>query len=147
MWDIDEIAAIIGGIHRSLAGFQDIRTVFGQLREVFFGTEHKHAAVPVVLPGGEVDLGALAVRLLHEAGHLVRGVGAVGERHAALDVAVAGFRGVRHDTEGDREAHIPPHHYLPGFQKFAVGAPDTVGDVLVQFLTQFTTDVISLKTS
>ncbi|CAM7218459.1 hypothetical protein ESCOMA182M1_22515 [Escherichia coli] len=106
MWDIDEIAAIIGGIHRSLAGFQDIRTVFGQLREVFFGTEHKHATVPVVLPGGEVDLGALAVRLLHEAGHLVRGVGAVGEGHAALDVAVASFRGVRHDTEGDQMAFI-----------------------------------------
>ena len=80
MWDIDEIAAIIGGIHRSLAGFQDIRTVFGQLDEVFLGAEHKHAAVPVVLPGGEVSLGALAIRLLHKAGHLVRGMGTIAER-------------------------------------------------------------------
>lgn len=33
-------------------------------------------------------------------------MGAVGEGHAALDVAVAGFRGVRHDTEGDQMAFI-----------------------------------------
>ena len=106
MRDADEVAAVVGGIDRGLAGFEDIRAEFGQLGEVFFGAEHKHAAVPVVLPGGEVGLGALAVRLLHEAGHLVRGVSTVGEGHAALDVAVAGFRGVRHDTEGDQMAFI-----------------------------------------
>jgi hypothetical protein len=38
---------------------------------------------------------------------------------------------------------IAPHHYLPGFQKFAVGAADTVGDILVQLLAQFTTDALA----
>ena len=106
MRDTDEVTAVIGGIHRGLAGFQDIRAEFGQLGEIFFGAEHKHAAVPVVLPGGKVGFSTLAIRFLHEAGHLVRGVGAVGEGHAALDVSIAGFRGVRHDTEGDQMAFI-----------------------------------------
>ncbi len=35
MRNADEVAAVIGGIYRSLAGFEDIRAEFGQLGEVF----------------------------------------------------------------------------------------------------------------
>ena len=75
-------------------------------RRGIFGAEHKHAAVPVVLPGGEGRPRRARGPASPRSGPPVRGVGAVGEGHAALDVAVAGFRGVRHDTEGDQMAFI-----------------------------------------
>ena len=33
-------------------------------------------------------------------------MGTIGERHAALNVTVASFRGIRHDTEGDQMTFI-----------------------------------------
>ena len=35
MRDADEVAAVVGGIDRGLAGFEDIRAEFGQLGKVF----------------------------------------------------------------------------------------------------------------
>ncbi len=65
--------------------------------------EHEHAAVPVVAAFVQEGLGGGGVRLLDEARHLVA-VAAVGDLFAAADVAVAGFRGLRHDAEGGQGA-------------------------------------------
>ncbi|VAU34750.1 Uncharacterised protein [Klebsiella variicola] len=89
---------------------------------------HLDAAVHPEVEGGEVNLfGAAQADIQH--------VGAGVHQPA----------GQRQLQRLAGEAHIAPHHYLPGFQKFAIGAADTVGNVLVQLLAQFTTDVISLK--
>ncbi len=43
-------------------------------------------------------------------------MGTIGERHAALNVTVASFRGIRHDTEGDQMTFI----------SILLGDPDSV---------------------
>ena len=62
--------------------------------------EQEDAAVPVVVAGGEIGLGALAVGLLDEGGDL-QGAVRPGDGRARPDVAIAGLRPVGGDAEGD----------------------------------------------
>ena len=69
-----------------------------QLRKIAGRLEHEHAAVPVVVAGGDELRGQIERRLFDELRHRIGGPCAV----AAPDVAVAGFRRVRDDSEGDQ---------------------------------------------
>ena len=85
---------------RRLAGEAHFRRIALELRKVAAGTEHEHAAVPEVLAGGDVGLGAGEIRLLDKGGDTVDST----LRFAAPDVAIAGLGLVRHDAEGDELA-------------------------------------------
>ena len=65
----------------------------------------EHAGVPPVLTAGQVALRDLAGRLLREVEHVVR-AGEVVEGLAAVQVAVAGVRAGRHDTQGDQRGGV-----------------------------------------
>ena len=84
------------------AGGQDVGAVFAEFVQELPAGEKEHAAVPEVVPRGHELLGALQLRLLHEAGHLART--AVVECRTLLDVAISGFRGVWNDAEGRQAA-------------------------------------------
>ncbi|SWI85627.1 Uncharacterised protein [Klebsiella pneumoniae] len=102
MGNADKVAAAVGGADRSRADFENIRAEFCQFGEILFRPEHEHAAVPVIFSGGQIGLRTLQVRLLDKAGDLIRRVFPFPQRITALDIAVAGFGGVRNDTEGDQ---------------------------------------------
>ncbi len=75
----------------------------GQLVEIEAGGKQEDAAVPEIVAGGEIAFGARAVGLLDEGGDVIAAVLA-GKSGAAPDIAIAGFRPVGGDAEGDQGA-------------------------------------------
>jgi hypothetical protein len=67
--------------------------------------EHEHAAIPVILAGGDESRGALQIRFFDELGNSMHRT----NRSTAADVAVAGMRGAGYDSKGRK----PPlaHHF------------------------------------
>ena len=96
--DAHEVQIRLGGLIRGRAGLEDIRRELVQLGKITGRLEHEHAAVPVVVAGGDELHGKIERRLLDELRHRIGGPCAV----AAPDVAVSGFWRVRDDSEGDQ---------------------------------------------
>ncbi|CCJ92010.1 hypothetical protein BN132_3938 [Cronobacter turicensis 564] len=111
--DADKIEIRVNGAHGFFAGVQDIRAVFGELFQVATGAEQEHAAVPVIFAAVNVGLRGFQIRFFDE---LRDAEGDGVDRHvrirdfATADVAVAGFRQVRHDAEGDQLAALGERH-------------------------------------
>ena len=103
----DEVEIRIHHRHRFLAGAQNIRAVFAQLFQIASGAEQEHPAVPVIFPAGDIRLRGFQIRFFNELRHVKRHAVAFTRRHvAATDVAVAGFRQIRHDAEGHQLAAL-----------------------------------------
>ena len=98
-----EVEVAVAGADGLLGCRGDGRRMLLQLVEEALGLEHEHAAVPVVAALVQEGLGRAGIRLLDEARHRIA-VAAVGDLLAAADVAVAGFRRLRHDAEGGQLA-------------------------------------------
>ncbi len=107
----NEVKIRIDAAHRLFTGGQNIGAELFQLFQIASGAEQKHAAVPVVIAAGDVGLGGFQPRLLNELRHLkshrIRRA-----RHdiTAPDIAIAGFRQIRHDTEGHQFARVSIGH-------------------------------------
>ncbi len=79
-----------------MASGQDVRRKGGELGKIAARLEHEHAAVPVIVSGGDELLRHIERRLFHELRHAVGRPAGL----AAADVAIAGFRRVGDDAEG-----------------------------------------------
>ncbi len=87
------------------AGLQDLRLQALHLLDEPPCLEQEHAAVPGIFAAREIGFGGLAVWLLDELGDREAARSLV-EHLSALDVAVAGFRPVGRDAEGDQPAGL-----------------------------------------
>ncbi len=87
-----------------------------QLRQIAARLEHEHAAVPVVIAGGDELHGEIERRLLDELRHRIGGP----DTFAAPNVAVAGFGRMRHDSEGDELVVLGQRNgHVGGLREFA----------------------------
>ena len=108
--DPHEIEVGLGGLERRLRGRRDVRRLCRQFTQIAARAEEEHAAVPVVLAGGDEALGGGKIRLLDEAVDGVDRVRSTGARQTRqrlgrpADVAVARLGGLRDHAEG----HEPP---------------------------------------
>ncbi len=99
-----EIEVVLALCQRDFAGGENVGTHALQFVEELAAVEQEHAAVPEVIAGGEEFFGIFQIRFFDKTldpMHVAAGRAQV-ERRAMLDIAVTGFRRIRHDAEGDQ---------------------------------------------
>ena len=106
-----EVEVVLALVERFLACREDVRPGVFEFLQKLPATEQKHAAVPEIVARREKLLGILQIRFLHKALNPMRA--ARRQRRAMLDIAVAGFRCVRDDAEGDQKSGGDRIHTLP----------------------------------
>ena len=108
--DPHEIEVGLGRLERRLRGRRDVRRLCRQFTQIAARAEQEHAAVPIMIPGGDEALGGAKVRLLDEAVDGVDRVRRTGARQTRkrrrrpADVAVARLGALWDHAEG----HEPP---------------------------------------
>lgn len=114
-------AALIGGA----AGRFDVRPETLQQGQRNAGLHHEDAGVPQIVAAGQIGLGRCRVGLLDKT--VERARRATGKLCPGPDVAVAGFRLVRRDAEGD---HCPGVS-MGGAQRHRVAESGGVADHMI----------------
>ena len=88
-----------------LAGGQNVGAAVAQRRQPDGGAHHEQATVPQVVARIQIGLGGGLVGFFNKTGNGARVGGGVAAKHlSALDVAIAGFRGIGCDAKGDHGA-------------------------------------------